>query len=109
MLKIREDRLKDLEEFGFRKLYDERTGELLLYDIGLHDKANNLFASLEVYVPENNHNYPPCLLKLRHLQLRYLHLKEYTEEYVREIIDSIAYLVFRLTIGGMVEKVVEDE
>lgn len=103
-MKIREDRLKYLEEFGFKKLYDERTGELLLYDISLYDKANNLFASLEVYVPENNHNYPPCLLKLR-----YLHLKEYTEEYVREIIDSIAYLVFRLTIGGMVEKVVEDE
>ena len=75
-----------------------------MYDIGLYDKANNLFASFEVYVPENNHNYPPCLLKLR-----YLHLKEYTEEYVREIIDSIAYLVFRLTIGGMVEKEFENE
>ena len=104
-MKIREDRLKYLEEFGFKKkLYDEQTGELLLYDIGLYDKANNLFASFEVYVPENNHNYPPCLLKLR-----YLHLKEYTEEYVREIIDSIAYLVFRLTIGGMVEKEFENE
>lgn len=98
MLKIKADRMKDLEKFGFKKFYNCDTGELLRYYFYFDEKHQIYFI-----VANNACNEQYILNPLR------FDISSYSSEYQQELINKLMELIYNLVKADMVEKVVEDE
>ena len=100
MLKIKADRINELEDFGFFKYFDCRTGELLHYDLFI-DKEHRIVLKVDV---------KDCIgAKPFELQIIDFALYGYIDDYKKKALNDFVNFIYDITKADMVEKVVEDE
>ena len=100
MLRVKQDKLQELEKFGFRKFYDCDTGELLRYYLYFDNKP-------EIYlrVDVNNNFSNECYI----FDIFEFNLCGFTPKYKKEAINKFIDFVYDLIKADIVEKVVEND